>query len=416
MSDLSRADRIATEPRRRLVLSLGSAVAVCSVALWLGLSSASGAKPAQIVRTFNFTGGEQTFTVPGGVTSIYVEAVGGRGASGGGFPAGGFRGGYGAFASATLAVSPGQVLFVNVGGNGGLGSTTFNGGGVGGNNGTAFIGGSGGGATDIRTNSRDMVGNTLATRLVTAGGGGGAGGASGDTFSGGGFGGTANSTMVPPGYGADGTGGGGPGPGGLGGNGATPTAAGGNGNFGEGGAGGASAPGGAGGGGGGGGGGVFGGGGGGNGSDSGYSGGGGGAGSSGFASTAKNTGLGTDFTGVPMLRIFYETGGKSGLKFGKVILNKRKGTATLPVTVPGSGNLTVGGKGVVKNRPGLGSAAWLARQVAAAGTYKLKIKAKGRKKAKLFSTGKVKVKAVVRFKPTSGDAVKVSKRITLKKN
>jgi hypothetical protein len=105
------------------------------------------------------------------------------------------------------------------------------------------------------------------------------------------------------------------------------------------------------------------------------------------------------------------------LKFGKVKLNKQRGTATLPVTVPGAGQLSVGGKGVVKKRPGLERASSrLARQITHAGTYTLKVKAKGRKKAKLFDTGKVKVKAVVTFKPTSGDAVHRTKKITLKKS
>jgi hypothetical protein len=105
------------------------------------------------------------------------------------------------------------------------------------------------------------------------------------------------------------------------------------------------------------------------------------------------------------------------LKFGKVKLNKQKGTATLPVTVPGTGQLSVGGKGVVKKRPGLeGASSRLARQITHAGTYTLKVKAKGRKKAKLFDTGKVPVKAVVTFKPTSGDAVHSTKKITLKKS
>lgn len=105
------------------------------------------------------------------------------------------------------------------------------------------------------------------------------------------------------------------------------------------------------------------------------------------------------------------------LKFGKVKLNKQRGTATLPVTVPGTGQLSVGGNGVVKKRPSLERASSrLARQITHAGTYTLKVKAKGRKKAKLFGTGKVTVKAVVTFKPTSGDAVHSTKKITLKKS
>ena len=150
-----------------------------------------------------------------------------------------------------------------------------------------------------------------------------------------------------------------------------------------------------------------------------HTGGGGGGGSSGFGPTATMLSLQTDTTRVPRVAISYSSGGgnKSGLKFGKVKLNKKKGTATLPVTVPGTGTLSIGGKGLVKKRPALARAIGiLAKKITEAGTYKLKVKTKGRKKSKLFSTGKVKVKAVVTFKPTSGDAVKDSKRIRLKKN
>jgi hypothetical protein len=110
-------------------------------------------------------------------------------------------------------------------------------------------------------------------------------------------------------------------------------------------------------------------------------------------------------------------GGKSGLKLGKVKLDKQAGTATLAVTVPGPGALSVGGKGVVKKRSEVAREAHrLARKVSKAGTYKLKVKAKGAKKRKLLKTGKVKVKAVVTFKPTDGAAIHDSERIRLKKN
>jgi hypothetical protein len=96
---------------------------------------------------------------------------------------------------------------------------------------------------------------------------------------------------------------------------------------------------------------------------------------------------------------------------------KDTGTATLPVAVPGSGELSIGGKGVVKKRSGLARALGaLLRKVPQAGTYKLKVKAKGRKKSQLFDTGKVKFRAVVTFKPTSGDAVHDSKKIKLRKS
>jgi hypothetical protein len=86
------------------------------------------------------------------------------------------------------------------------------------------------------------------------------------------------------------------------------------------------------------------------------------------------------------------------------------------VTVPGTGDLSVGGKGVVKKRPVVAGISRLAREITQAGTYKLKIKSKGKKKSQLFATGKVTVKAIVTFKPSSGDAVHDTKKIKLKKN
>jgi hypothetical protein len=401
--------------RRRIAVASSCALAVCSTALLLSLSSASGATSSALTtKTFLLTNGEQIFKVPDGVTSITVTAVGGKGANGVGNPS--TLGGFGASATAALAVTPGQVLFVNVGGNGGIPTAGFNGGGAGGNNGSAFPGGGGGGATDLRTNSSAMSGNTLVTRLVIAGGGGGSGGG---LFGGGGGGpgGFAGSpSIVPAGSGTGGTGGQGA-AGGVGGAGATRTAAGGNGNFAQGGGGGAASV--NGGSGGGGGGGIFGGGGAGNGGGASDAGGGAGAGSSGFGDTAKNTSLAPDNTGVPQLRITYNAtsgGGNSGLVFGKVIKNKKKGTALLPVTVPGSGTLSIGGKGVVKKRPALARALRLLKDAPEAGTYKLKVKAKGFKLDKLEETGKVKVKTIVTFEPSSGDAVSASKKIKLKEN
>jgi hypothetical protein len=99
--------------------------------------------------------------------------------------------------------------------------------------------------------------------------------------------------------------------------------------------------------------------------------------------------------------------------FGKVKKNMKKGTAILPVTVPGAGTLSLSGKGVVKQRP-LGAAHHvLAKTVSAAGTVKLKIKAKGKAKKQLDRTGTVKVKAKVTYTPTGGDPNTQSKRIKL---
>src|SRR3954469_6898411 len=67
-------------------------------------------------KTFSFTGGEQTYTVPPGVTSLYITAIGARG--GGPLDSTG-PGGRGARVPAVISVTPGATLYVEVGGVGG---------------------------------------------------------------------------------------------------------------------------------------------------------------------------------------------------------------------------------------------------------------------------------------------------------
>jgi hypothetical protein len=277
----------------RTVLSLATCLA-------LGLLAA-GAAMAETVK-FSSTGEEQTFRVPAGVTSIHVVATGGKGGAG----TGNSRSpGFGATATGDLQVSPLQLLFIEVGGNGGAatgatgGAGGFNGGAAGGNSGDTPGpgGGGGGGASDVRLVQRS-VGSTLESRLITASGGGGVGGGAE-----GGPGGSAGTT----GIGEGGTTGG---PGahgapGVGGTGATTSAPGGNGSLGNGGVGANAANLVLGGGGGGGGGGVFGGGGGGNGGGGGENGGGGAAGSSAFGSSIKGTSIAKDTSGIPSITITY---------------------------------------------------------------------------------------------------------------
>jgi hypothetical protein len=102
-------------------------------------------------------------------------------------------------------------------------------------------------------------------------------------------------------------------------------------------------------------------------------------------------------------------------RVGKAKLNKDKGTATLPVTVPGAGKVTLTGKGVVKQRPGRRDRGTLARTVGKAGKVKLLVKAKGKRKRKLNSKGKVRVKVKVAFTPRGGSANAQRKTIKLRK-
>lgn len=120
--------------------------------------------------TFTYTGQEQTYTVPQGVRLIQVTAIGGEGAGG----SGGSLGGHGADVNTYLPVTPGETLYVVVGGNAAGAQPGYNGGGSAFDNITVHPGGGGGGATDIQTDP------TKFTPLVVAGGGGGGGGTSQD--------------------------------------------------------------------------------------------------------------------------------------------------------------------------------------------------------------------------------------------
>ena len=183
-------------------------VALVATGALFAAGAASGAPPAL---AYSYTGVEQTYTVPAGVTAVTITAVGAPGGSG---PRntnttptpGAYPGGDGASVTATVAVTPGETLYVEVGGPGGstdcsldpVVSPAFNGGGGNG------CGGGGGGASDVRTCSISTCSLSSAdTRLVVAGGGGGGGGAAHGCV--GGAGGQAGDTAVT-GAGAGGAG------------------------------------------------------------------------------------------------------------------------------------------------------------------------------------------------------------------
>jgi hypothetical protein len=81
------------------------------------------------------------------------------------------------------------------------------------------------------------------------------------------------------------------------------------------------------------------------------------------------------------------------LTFGKLKRNAKKGTAVLPVGVPGPGKLALAGKGVK------GQTAGARASVKAAGTVKLRVRAKGKKRAALLARGKVGLKLRIKFTP-----------------
>lgn len=117
---------------------------------------------------FRFTNAEQTFVVPPGVTQLQVTA---KGASGGIYEDGHDDSYYGkgGKVSATLAVTPGQVLRLYVGGRGQWAYGDYGGFNGGGDHFYPYAGATGGGASDIR-----IGGASLSNRVLVAGGGGGA--------------------------------------------------------------------------------------------------------------------------------------------------------------------------------------------------------------------------------------------------
>jgi hypothetical protein len=100
--------------------------------------------------------------------------------------------------------------------------------------------------------------------------------------------------------------------------------------------------------------------------------------------------------------------------FGALTLNKDKGTASQTVTVPGSGELVLGGSGIAPQRP-TAKAKRSPRLSVTAGDVPVLIKAKGDAKKKLKKKGKVKVTASFTFTPDGGTANTLTKPITLKK-
>lgn len=171
------------EPMRRFFVGAVLVAAVASVGACTPVKPApphasppAPAHPQPQERTvaFEFTGSAQVFVVPAGVTQLTVDAYGAQ--SGELLPLG-LLGAPGGRATVTIAVTAGEALIINVGGQGSATTSSavtggFNGGGTSGAPTSGAPGGlptaSGGGASDVR-----RTGWTLADRLVVAGGGGG---------------------------------------------------------------------------------------------------------------------------------------------------------------------------------------------------------------------------------------------------
>ncbi len=112
---------------------------------------------------FSYTGTVQKFVVPSNTSSLTIKAYGSQGGSN----ASGVKGGLGGYAQGDVSVTPGDTLYIYVGGTNG-----YNGGGAAGNQPcSSAVAGIGGGASDVR-----IGGQSLTNRVIVAGGGGGAGG------------------------------------------------------------------------------------------------------------------------------------------------------------------------------------------------------------------------------------------------
>jgi hypothetical protein len=105
----------------------------------------------------------------------------------------------------------------------------------------------------------------------------------------------------------------------------------------------------------------------------------------------------------------------NAFKFGKLKRNKRRGTATLVVILPGPGTLTLRGKGVVGRQPGDKAQSKASKAVGAAGRVRLLIRSEGRAKRRLARRGRVKVKLKVTYTPTGGAANTKTKSVKLVK-
>ncbi len=96
---------------------------------------------------------------------------------------------------------------------------------------------------------------------------------------------------------------------------------------------------------------------------------------------------------------------RSDFSIGKLKLNKKKGTATLKVSVPGPGRLVLSAKGIRK----------VSKRVAKAGLVTLAIDPQGKAKKRLDRSGKLKLKLSISFTPKGGTTAVHKKSVKLLK-
>jgi hypothetical protein len=202
---------IATQPTPATVTHATSTIS-CAVSNGTGVVGDSDVTTVAIrcsnTLAFTAAGGPYGWTVPPGIDSINVIAIGGGGGAGGsgGTYYGAANGGPGGMVSATLAVAAGQSLALAVGGGGNGGSfTAMDFGGAGGGGGSSSV--NAGGSSQIIAGG----GGGGCSFSVTGIGGSGNGGAGGGSVAGqggaGGMGGVGGADGGQGGYGGSGNGG-----------------------------------------------------------------------------------------------------------------------------------------------------------------------------------------------------------------
>lgn len=92
-------------------------------------------------------------------------------------------------------------------------------------------------------------------------------------------------------------------------------------------------------------------------------------------------------------------------KFGKLKLNRKAGTATLTISVPGAGSAVLKGNGIKRAK----------KAAKAAGKLNLAVKPKGKAKTRLLNKGKSVVTVKITFTPSGGAGLTLKKKLTLKK-
>jgi hypothetical protein len=104
-------------------------------------------------------------------------------------------------------------------------------------------------------------------------------------------------------------------------------------------------------------------------------------------------------------RYIYQATCNASVQFGKVRRNRGKGTAKLPVTVPGAGTLAAGGKGLKSFQT----------TASGSGTVVVPVKPKGAKRRALNANGTAKVKEKITFTAACGTTGQSAGKVKLRK-